>query len=91
AKYMVNGRDIIQRPLGLVTYHHFAFDDHEIVTASGVQSESYQPGAYSLPGLCDAARDELFEIFPELRVNPIAYGPSARRSVRGNLGGLLAA
>lgn len=91
ALHMVDGVSIIQREVGLATYHHIAFDEHQIVTANGVQSESYQPGAYSLPGLDDAAREELFTVFPELRANPVAYGPAARKSVRGALSGLLAA
>ncbi|NNF23941.1 MAG: hypothetical protein HKN63_03930 [Rhodobacteraceae bacterium] len=91
AKHLVNGRDVIQGSGGAVTYHHILFDQHEIVFSNGVQSESYHPGATSLPGLDPRARSELLELFPELRANPIAYGPAARVSVRGQHGRLLAA
>ncbi len=91
AVHMVNGRDIFQHEPGLVTYHHIAFDRHEIVTANGVPTESYQPGAYSLPGLDKVAREALFRVFPMLRSNPVAYGPAARFSVRGTQTSLLAA
>ncbi|WP_281859145.1 Hint domain-containing protein [Litoreibacter halocynthiae] len=91
ASHLVNGQDIFQCETGIVTYHHFVFDDHQIVSANGAASESYHPGAYSLPGLHDKSREELCEVFPELRVNPIAYGKSARLSVRGQLAPLLAA
>ncbi|MEM9583752.1 MAG: Hint domain-containing protein [Pseudomonadota bacterium] len=88
---MVNGRDVVQQPAGLVTYHHIAFDAHEIITANGAPTESYQPGAYSLPGLDAVAREELFRVFPDLRSNPVAYGPAARVTVRGPQTGLIAA
>lgn len=91
AQSLVNGVDIVQRPTGLMSYHHFMFDTHQIVTANGAASESYQPGAYSLSGLEPRARDELLSIFPELRANPVAYGQSARLSVKGTVAGILAA
>ena len=91
AQSLVNNTTILQRPTGIVTYHHFAFDDHQIVTVNGVATESYHPGAYSLPGLHEKSREELFAIFPELRANPVAYGPAARLSVKGSQASVLAA
>ena len=90
AQHLVNEDTVVKMQPGLVTYHHIMFDQHEIITANGTQSESYLPGAYSLPGLDIAAREELFAIFPELRANPTAHVKAARQSVRGQAGILLA-
>lgn len=90
ALHLVNGDTVLKMKPGLVSYHHIMFDQHEIITANGAESESYQPGAYSLPGLDAAAREELFNVFPELRANPRAHVKSARETVRGQAGLLLA-
>lgn len=91
ARHLVNGSSIRQLGMGRVSYHHLMFDKHQIVVADGVACESYQPGDYSLPGLNDAARDELFEVFPELRSNVGSFGRAARMSVTGAMSHLLAA
>lgn len=67
---------------GMVTYVHMLFDQHEIVFANGAASESFHPGAYGLDSIADPARDELFRLFPGLRVNPADYGPTSRPCVR---------
>ncbi len=90
ARHLVNGDTVSKLVPGIATYHHIMFDGHEVITANGALSESYQPGAYSLPGLDVAAREELFEIFPELRTNPQAHVKAARETVRGQAGMLLA-
>ena len=51
-----------------VTYYHFLLDQHELVFANGVMSESLMPGKMALQGLSRADRRELSEIFPELRI-----------------------
>ena len=67
---------------GMVTYVHVLFDRHEIIFANGAASESYHPGAYGLQSIADPARDELFRLFPALRVNPADYGPTSRPCIR---------
>ena len=37
-----------------------------------------------MDALVDAARDEIFTLFPELRDNAQAYGPAARTSLKGH-------
>jgi len=63
-------------------YIHILFDRHEIIFANGAATESFHPGHSSVSAIEDAAKDELFEIFPELRDNPGEYGPAARLSLR---------
>ena len=66
-----------------VTYVHFLCDQNEVVLADGTWSESFQPGDYSLAGLGDEQRQEIFEIFPELKtdIGLEAFG-AARRSLK---------
>ncbi len=73
-----------------VAYIHFMFDQHEVVLSNGAWTESFQPGDYTLRGIGNAQRQEIFELFPELEhaegLN--AYG-SARRSLKKHEAALL--
>lgn len=89
AKHMVDGQTVRIRKVDTVTYHHLLFDNHEIVFSEGVPTESFYPGSYSLPGLDDRARTELFDLFPALRADPIAFGPSARMTVKSSMSKVL--
>ncbi len=53
-------------PAGGVTYHHLLFDRHEIVMSDGAWSESLFTGPEALKSVSDAARREIFTLFPEL-------------------------
>ncbi|MCF6234377.1 MAG: Hint domain-containing protein [Rhodobacteraceae bacterium] len=57
---------LLERPSEDVTYIHMAFDDHEVVYADGIESESFHPGERMVSALNSAQRDELIELFPEL-------------------------
>ncbi len=85
AKSLVNGHSVvIEQQCERTEYIHILFDNHEIVTAEGLPTESFHPGAMGLDAIKEASRDELFEIFPELRINPKSFGPSARKILRHN-------
>ncbi len=90
AKHLVDGKGIQQVDSVGVSYIHMMFDRHEVILADGAWTESFQPGDYSLKGIDDEQRAEIFEIFPELRK---ATGrrnyASARRSLRRKEAGLL--
>ena len=64
-----------------VEYIHILFDKHELVFSDGLLTESFHPGEMSIAGLDDNTRQEVFELFPELRTNYGAYGPAARMSL----------
>ena len=66
-----------------VTYIHFMFDQHEVVLSDGAWTESFQPGDQTLRGLDNAQRNEVYEIFPDLKSEDgrAAYS-SARRSLK---------
>lgn len=61
-----------------VTYYHLLFDQHEIINAEGLWSESYLPGPLTLPSHDEDTQAELFALFPELETDPLAYGLPAR-------------
>jgi len=63
-------------------YIHILFDRHEVVFSNGLRTESFHPGAVGLNTVEEANRNELFEIFPELAVNPNCFGASARKSLK---------
>lgn len=79
AKGLCDGNGVFQDTSCMqVDYIHILFESHEIVFANGVKTESFHPGERSINGLTDDARHELYEIFPELKLNPQMFGPSAR-------------
>lgn len=82
AKHMVDGTRAVVEPVEEVTYIHMLFDRHEVIFANGAATESFHPASYSLGGVAEATRDELFAIFPDLRSMPNAYGQSARRILK---------
>lgn len=60
-----------------VEYFHILFDDHEIICADGLWSESFHPASLSQGTAAEATRDEVLAIFPELE-NEAATRPAAR-------------
>lgn len=79
AKHLVNNRGIsVLNTLG-TTYVHFMFDQHEVVLSNGAWTESFQPGDYTLQGMGNSQRNEIFELFPELRSKEGLEGYTAAR------------
>lgn len=67
AVHLVDGNGVrLCRAEGPVTYLHLMFDRHEVITADGLLTESFYPGAQSVGVLDENTRDELFALFPEL-------------------------
>jgi hypothetical protein len=66
AKHLVNGKTIRREPCGFVTYIHVMFDNHEIVSSQGCNSESYFYDAASHTLLNNSQAKELIQLFPEI-------------------------
>jgi Ca2+-binding RTX toxin-like protein len=65
------------------TYIHMMFAQHEVILSNGSWTESFQPGDYSLQGIGNAQRNEITELFPELKTRKGLDGyVSARRSLK---------
>lgn len=82
ARSLVNGRNITVVEGGEVEYFHMMFDRHEIVLSDKAWTESFHPGDVALDGMAEAARDEIFTLFPELKSDKSAYGSTARQVVK---------
>ncbi|MFY0692273.1 MAG: Hint domain-containing protein [Paracoccaceae bacterium] len=91
AKHLVDGNAVSIEARDKVAYFHILFDQHEIVFAEGAPSESFHPGAVGLGAIDEAAREEIYALFPELRADPWAFGPAAIPSLKSREGRLLRA
>ncbi len=91
AKHLMNWEGIYQEDGEEITYFHLLFDAHEIVFAEGAPTESFHPGVVGLSSLEDDVREEVYTLFPELRDDPKAFGPSARKSLKADEAHLLRA
>ncbi|MBB95096.1 MAG: type I secretion protein [Rhodobacteraceae bacterium] len=76
AKHLVDQRQVTLRPGGTVDYIHLLFDDHQLIRANGLLSESLFPGARIDSQAQAESLNELLAIFPELarmrRDDPLA-------------------
>jgi len=80
AKHLVNNRGVYDVQTTGTTYIHFLFDRHELVRTNGSWTESFQPVDYSLRALGNAQRQEILELFPELRSKSrLERFPAARK------------
>lgn len=96
---LVPAKDLLEIPgisrkddLAPLTYHHIALDQHEILIANGMQTESLYLGKNALKSMPEEQRRELVAIFPELREaqTPVAAqtflaGKKARKMVERHL------
>jgi|GEM_PF-195458 len=82
AKHLMAWDGIYQEDGEEISYYHLLFDAHEIVFAEGAPSESFHPGSVGLSSLDADVREEVYDLFPELRSDPAAFGPAARKSLR---------
>ncbi|MEP6017234.1 MAG: Hint domain-containing protein [Paracoccaceae bacterium] len=64
-----------------VCYVHILLEKHQVIFANGAPAESLLTGPNALRAITDKARQEIFEIFPELEGTEQA-GRSARPTVR---------
>lgn len=83
AKFLLDLDGIERVETDSVEYIHIMFDRHEMVLSDGAWSESFQPGVYSLDGVQDAQRNEIFKLFPSLKnKRGIDAFDAARRSLK---------
>lgn len=73
---------------GPVTYVHLMTEQHEVIFAEGIATETFWPGPEAVRGLHTDGRRELFELFPGLTSAIGLSGPTARRQVCKAYGGL---
>ena len=79
AKHLISGQGIHSVDSAGTTYLHFMFDRHEVVLANGAWTESFQPGDFTLKGMGNAQRSEIFDLFPDLKTDAGLEGYTAAR------------
>ena len=83
AKHLVGSQGIHRVDVMQTTYIHFMFERHEVVLSNGSWTESFQPGDYSLKGIGNGQRNEILELFPELKLkNGLDNYHSARKALK---------
>lgn len=82
AKDMINGSSItVDLKMREVTYVHLLLDQHQVLWANGMETESFHPASASLSALDDSDRAQLLAAHPELEYDPHTYGSYARRNL----------
>lgn len=85
AKNLVNGDTIRREVGGEVEYFHIMFEQHQLVYAAGIESESFHPGQMAWPALSSSARAEILTLFPELREQGVGgYGGPVRPMIKAH-------
>ncbi|WP_192966098.1 Hint domain-containing protein [Phycobacter azelaicus] len=82
-----NCRQRTSAPQG-VTYVHLMTEQHEVIFAEGIATETFWPGPEAIRGLSSDNMRELFELFPELRLAQYLTGDEGRGQVRNTYGEL---
>ncbi|CUJ96986.1 hypothetical protein RUE5091_01738 [Ruegeria denitrificans] len=91
AKHLVDGHGISVRTGGEVEYFHLLFDDHQIIWANGVASESLLLGKAGIATLDEESVMEIQTLFPEIDVTSGQGHHSARPILKSFEATLLAA
>ncbi|MEX0311754.1 MAG: Hint domain-containing protein [Tateyamaria sp.] len=78
---------VYRKPGGRVTYCHILMDEHQVVRAHGIWSETLYPGSVAMGAVGPEALDEISALFPDLS----GYGPMVAPCLKGFEAQLLAA
>ena len=90
ARDLVNGSSItIDTRVREVTYIHVLLDQHQILTANGIETESFHPASAALATLDAKDRERLLRELPGLEYDPHTYGSFARRTLSASEAAIL--
>ncbi|MEO6298357.1 MAG: Hint domain-containing protein [Paracoccaceae bacterium] len=82
AEDLINDHSImVDYTLREVNYVHILLENHNVIWANGLETESFHPANTTLDTVEPIQRDGLLSIFPDLAQNPLAYGGYARRNL----------
>ncbi len=82
AQHLVNDRDIKRLYRPRVTYYHLAFEQHEVIQANSMLTESLHPEVAPIQTLPEEIRNELRGLYPGAAERPNDFGPLARPEVK---------
>jgi hypothetical protein len=72
-----------------VTYVHILLEQHNVVWANGLETESFHPSNTAIETVDPAQLQGLKQILPQIEVNPHSYGDYARRNLSGSEAAIL--
>lgn len=90
AKDLINGRTVVSdHRVREITYHHLLFENHQILFANGIESESYHPANTSLDSVAEDQRSALLDAAPMVEDDPALYGEYVRRNLSASEAAIL--
>jgi hypothetical protein len=89
AKGLLNTDYAFRSPVPSVTYFHILLDQHNLLQANGLWSESLYLGSECMKMLSPPNRSEIFDLFPQLGGELYGYGQTARQQVQSDVAALL--
>jgi len=82
AKDLINGSSItVDMQAREVTYIHVLLEEHQVVWANGLETESFHPASTALSTLDPQDKQRLLAAYPQLEYDPHTYGSFARRTL----------
>jgi hypothetical protein len=82
AEDLINDATItVDHQMREVTYVHILLEQHNVVWANGLETESFHPSNTAMDTVDPGQREILKAILPEVEVNPHSYGDYARRNI----------
>ena len=90
AEDLINDANIlVDHALREVTYVHILLEQHNIVWANGLETESFHPSNTALDVVEESQRAGLLELLPGIAQNPHSYGDYARRNISASEAAIL--
>lgn len=90
AENLINDHSItVDYSLREVTYIHVLLNQHNVIWANGLETESFHPANAALDAIEASQRDGLLGILPDLADNPQSYGDHARRNLSASEAAIL--
>ncbi|WP_050524996.1 Hint domain-containing protein [Pseudorhodobacter wandonensis] len=81
---LINDTSIfIDQTLRDVTYIHILLENHQVIWANGLETESFHPSNTALDNVAPDQRQGLLQVLPGLADTPQIYGDYARRNLSG--------
>lgn len=91
ARDLVNDTTItVDHSVRELAYIHMMLDQHQVLWANGVESESFHPAGARLDLIDQDQCEHLFDRFPDVRSDPSVYGEFARRNLSASEAAILA-
>ena len=82
AEDLVNDQSItVDMAAREVTYIHLLLDQHNVIFANGMETESFHPSNTALDTIDPHDRAGLLALVPGIEINPHSYGDYARRNL----------